>query len=115
MKSTILALTALLTINFAAPATAQTDVNFGVTVGDKAGIVIIPSRRRDRDYYPHYRRDWDRRPRYRIYRPSDRDYYYGADRFDNPYRYDRRSRHRHRDGRYYYPRRGNSIQLRIGF
>jgi hypothetical protein len=111
MKSAILALTALLTICTAAPAIAQTDVDFGVTVGDRAGVVIVPARRRNRDYYPYYNRsDWHRRPRYRIYRPD----WYRSDRFYYPYKYNQRYHHRYRHGRYYYPRR-NSVQIRIGF
>lgn len=111
MKAKILALiTAVLTICTAASAKAETDVDFGVTVGDRAGIIVVPSRRRDRDYYPQYRRDWHRRSRYRLYRPD----WYGGDRFYNPYNYGRRHHRRYRHGRSYYPRR-NSVQIRIGF
>jgi len=110
MKAKIFALTALLTICTAAPAQAGTDVDFGVTIGDRAGIIVVPSRWRDRNYYRHYRRDWHRRPRYRLYRPD----WYGYDRFYDPYRSDRRHYRRYKHGRYYYPRR-NSVQIRIGF
>lgn len=110
MKAKILALAALLTICTAAPAKAETDVDFGVTIGDRAGIMVVPSRWRDRDYHRHYRRDWHRRPRYRLYRPD----WYGYDRFYDPYRYGKRYHRRYRHGRYYYPRR-NSVQIRIGF
>lgn len=125
MKAKILvALTALLTICAAAPAKAETDVDFGVMIGDRAGIVVVPARWRDTEgswrsdhrdydrYYRdrHYRRNWHRRSRSRIYRPD----WYGYDRFYDPYRYDRRHHRYYKRGRYDYPRR-NSVQIRIGF
>jgi len=110
MKAKILALAALLTICTAAPAKAETDVDFGVMVGDRAGIIVVPSRWGNRDYYPHYRGNWHRRSPYRLYRPD----WYGYDRFEYPYNYGRRHHRRYRHGRSYYPRR-NSVQIRIGF
>jgi hypothetical protein len=103
MKLKILALTALMTLCTVAPVEAGIIVDFG-GADDDSGIIIVPSRRRYRDYDPRYRYDWNHPLRYhRRYRD---------DRFYHPlYRGDRP---RHRYGRFYRPRR-SYIQFRIGF